>query len=349
MDKKCHNHNYFDPTTNAINLSMRFGLGQDMKFYDLTEYRRSYIYRFKQRDSQYAGDKGLITVKIIKQNQNIGISKNLAENEYKNLETIHKLSGTIHNLVIPKPLKLLRNQNGIIMENVDAASLREVMHGNNWLNSESRSKKLKPIFGDIGRILGTLQLNTYSSDCSIDKKKFVIDLRTIETLTRNSFIRRTPRVIKQALVRINDAISTVDWAKIGLVWVHGDLIPSNILVTRNGKIGLIDFDKSRFGSPYHDISHFVVRTLLDFSYNFKYSSKCIGKLNQNFLTEYIRSFPYKLKDNLFWLYCSFNTLQNISFLHSQRITSRHLHPNSILRDRYALSLLNEYLKLHGSS
>lgn len=52
-----------------------------------------------------------------------------------------------------------------------------------------------------------------------------------------------------------------------MAWTHGDLVHSNVLITNQNKVALLDFAESRFDSPYHDISRFTVRTLIDFGYN----------------------------------------------------------------------------------
>jgi thiamine kinase-like enzyme len=136
---------------------------------------------------------------------------------------------------------------------------------------------------------------------------------------------------------IKRAESEINWGLVGTSWIHGDLIPANIIITKNGKISLIDYEHARVDSPLFDASWFYVRTMIDSGWMpHKYSNKYLYELNLAFLEGYLTTFKAEFDEKLFSIYCILNALQCVYVEYNTSIAV-------FFRNSYAALFIRNYL------
>jgi thiamine kinase-like enzyme len=190
----------------------------------------------------------------------------------------------------------------------------------------------------VGKVIGLIHAKTCEQNAIKPKFYLHMKLEKIKGQLRYSHIGLLRRYIGKTLKCIEDGIPVISPKNYWVVWTHGDLVHGNILITKQHKVALLDFAESRFDSPYHDISRFTVRTLVDYGYNpFKYSTDYLFTLNHVFLKSYLSSFSKKIYDDILHLYYIFQMVQFISLL-SKPNAPNFLSP----RDLYILLLLKKY-------
>jgi RIO-like serine/threonine protein kinase len=298
----------------------------------------SYVYKFKlcSVDTQRR-----IIVKLYKIGKSIDVDVPSSENESIFLEQLSQYCFDIRDVVIPRPIAYLPEVNGVVREYVDGVNLQKLMSLYGRFSSKNEKRRLIVYFMKVGRVIGLIHARTYKSNT--DKPKFYLNAKLERIKSQLHYSHLGPplqQYVDDALKCIKDGISVLSSKNCGIVWTHGEFIHSNILITNQHKVALLDFAESRFDSPYHDISRFIVRTLIDYGYNpLRYSTKYLLKLNHVFLKSYLSSFPYRIHDEVLHLYYIFQIIQFISFLYKSNVLNL-LSP----RDWYALLLLKKYCK-----
>jgi len=283
-------------------------LEKELKYYGFDETRTGYVFRFSIITGSAKMHKEIV-VKVYKMKRSIDVPRNPSENEYKFLKQLAILSDDIPQLVVPRPIARLTKLNGVVMECVDGISLEKLMPLGRRFSSQGEKRRLEAYFRNVGKVIGLIQARTYSPNASKAKRYMDTKLRRVQKQIWHSHLKKSKHV-KRALMCIYEAISTISLGKIGSAWTHGDFVHSNILITDEDKIAILDLAESRFDSPYHDITRFTVRTMIDYGYlQLKYSPHYLHRLNHNFLNGYLRSFPHKISDGLLY-YITFSIYSN---------------------------------------
>lgn len=314
----------------------RLEIEKELSYHGFDETRTSYLLIFTTCKRSAMGVQKIV-VKLYKMKRSVDVPCNPSENEYKFLKQLNYVLSDIPQLVIPRPIARLPKINCIIMEWVDGISLQKLMPLGGRFSSEDEKRMLEAYFRNAGKAIGLIQSRTYGQNAGKAKPYMDAKLRSIKKQVQYSYLKNYSKYVERALKCIDEAIPTISWGKVGSAWTHGDFVHSNVLITNEGKIAILDLAESRFDSPYHDISRFTVRTMIDYGYvQHKYSPRYLHGLNHNFLNGYLRSFPHKISDDLLLLYDIFNLLQFISFLYEPCLRSF-----LSLRDWYALFLLRK--------
>jgi len=301
------------------------------------ESRTSYLYKFKSCPVDTPKE---IIIKLYKISKSMDIDASPSENESIFLEQLSQYCFNIPDIVIPRLVMYLPEVNAIVMECVHGISLQKLMSLCGRFSSKNEKERLECFFTKVGRVIGLIQARTYKPN--MDKPKVYLNakLEKIKNQIDYSYLGPLQKYVRRALKCIEDGISVLSWKNCGIAWTHGDLVHDNVLITNRHKVVLLDFVESRFDSPYHDISRFTVRTLIDYGYNpFRYTTNYLHKLNHMFLNGYLSSFPHKISDETLHFYYIFQIIQFISFLYKLNIFSL-----TSSRDWYALFLLKKYVQ-----
>lgn len=266
--------------------------------------------------------------------------RNPSENVYNSLLKIARLCYSTSKLVVPRPIAKLPEMNGVIIELISGTTLDRYFP-RNYFCLMKRKQMLAKCFRDLGSAIGMVHAQTGQLGSRNAKLYFELKMESIKNKICGSRLKSL-RTIKKTLRLLDDVASTITWSKNPCSLIHGDLVHNNIIITDDGKIAIIDWAESRMDSPYHDISRFTIRTLLDYSYNFKSAPNFLTSLNYDFLNSYFNTYKnLTISNKLYYFYCTFNTLQFVSFLYNDPRNYLSLAP---LRDVVALFLLNQFVK-----
>lgn len=310
-------------------------LKTDPVFIKFTEYEHSYLFKFIISTKSSDVRKSL-AVKLYKARKSVDTPFNPSDNSCFFLEKISSFSPEIPQLVVPRSVMKLTELNGFVREWIDGNDLATIMMGGrSSFNCEK--KKLPSYFKKIGEVIGLIHNQTYSSDATSAKSFTISKVAAINRQICNSYLKNS-KYVKRTMTCIEDAISTIAWKNVGVTLTHGDLVHSNIVLPPDGGVALIDFAESRYDLPYHDISRFMVRTMIDYGWvHHRYPSSYIAGLNSRFFEGYLSSMRHKIKSDVFQCFSIFNTLQFISLLYKSGFRSF-----LSVRDWYALFLLRNH-------
>ena len=305
-------------------LMTKLQLREEPIFEGFREVNCSYILRLKliQENSDLPEH---IYVKLFKKKvPNVNVSYAPFENSYKSMKQLRSLSKIIPSLVVQKPLMMLPEVNAVVMEWVNGTSLTEFMLYSDRFSSEKEKQRLEANFELLGRTMGFIHKQSLSLN---DQPKFndilSLNLSHLENLLLHSYLKNS-RTANHALKYLKNA----SFKNMPTSWVHGDLSPTNVLLTQDNRIVLIDFEHSRFDSPYFDIGSFTVRASIYLGHNplrfsLSYNNKLINKFlkgyffssNQQFSVEILRYFQiFDLLQfilNHFWSSRDYLSYQNL--------------------------------------
>lgn len=327
---------------NMIIQCLKNKLGGNMDARGLTyegfaETASSYLFRFMQKTNSFPKTKQVL-VKLFKSNHCVDLATNPTENSYNFLVYLNRIVSDNPHIAIPKQIAILPELNGIVKEWVDGDSLQELMRRGGRFAPKEKRRILEAHFRNIGEAIGFLHLKTYDqSRCSaklhMDRKLENL-CKSIKQLRFNLYSKQ----LRRALEYVKQTNSKISWNLVGTSWVHGDFVHSNILVTNQGRIGILDFSDSRFDSPLFDISRFMVRTIIDFGYMpNRFSKQYLLELNESFLQGYSSLFGKEISNDLLMFYSIFNIIQSISSAYTRDF-------RLFFRNNSAITLLNRYLQ-----
>jgi aminoglycoside phosphotransferase (APT) family kinase protein len=238
---------------------------------------------------------------------NVNVQYSPSENSYKSMKRLRDLSVDIPSLVIQKPLATLPEVNALVMEWVNGTNLTDIMQYSTRFSSEKEKKLLENSFENLGRTMELVHSRTLAVDANSSEfsNNLSLNMNHIENLLKNSLLKNS-KLIKQAFIFLRNT----PLQDLTTTWVHGDLSPTNVIITRDNKILIIDFEHSRFDSPYFDLGSFVVRSKIYFGHNpIRYSINYNNNLINKFLTGYFSLPNHKFSKEMLRYYEIFDLLQ----------------------------------------
>jgi thiamine kinase-like enzyme len=306
-------------------LRIKLELKEEPIFEDFREVNCSYILRLRLCQEKNGLPEHIYVKFFKKKVPNVNVSFAPFENSYKYMKQMSNLTKDIPTLVAQKPLLILPEVNAVVMEWVNGTSLTEFMMYSNRFSSEKEKRVLELNFELLGRTMGLIHNQSLSLGEIPPKFNDILSLNInhIQNLLIHSYLKNS-RIVKHALSYLKDASLKNETT----TWIHGDLSPTNVLFTQDNRIVLIDFEHSRFDSPYFDVGSFTVRASIYLGHNplrFSngYNNKLINKFlkgyflssNQQFSIEMLRYFQiFDLLQfilNHFWSYRDYLSNQNL--------------------------------------
>lgn len=231
----------------------------------------------KKESPKWAKNSCLASYKIFFSNSNFKTIRGTAhidgskERSFKILKFLYQKNPQPDLFEIPKPLDYLRETKTLLYEEIEGISL-------SLLLEKKRTKSIEKIFEKISHFLFFLHSNK-----EIKKK--------VKSLTLKDY-RKTFWQIKKIfpeflfLIPPLKKISFLKELERPSDFLHGDFYPSNVIITKKNKIGVIDFDKSGRGHFFIDLSSFFYWFDLPKIKPLKFSEKEIEKLRELFLKSY---------------------------------------------------------------
>lgn len=294
----------------------------------------AYLLKYVVTNESQIEDAVLIA-KIYRTKRSIDTTVNPSDNAYLFLTLFYDLSSEITQLVMPKPIMKLTTINGYVREWVEGVTLNSILK----ISSDFRNEKIINYFKNVGSVIGNFHNKTYCPNAESAESYTILKLKKTRNEISNSYLKRS-KLINQVMNHLEEEISTISWKNVGLTLTHGDFVHSNILITANGDLSLIDCAESRFDLPYQDVSRFIVRTKIDYGGKpIKHNTKCIDELNRNFLNSYLNSTNYKFSYDIFYYFYIFNIVQFLSIINNRGFNSFFSY-----RDWYSLSILKKYVE-----
>lgn len=182
----------------------------------------------------------------------------LASAEYQGLQHYQTLAGKVEGLAACKPLGLLQenNINALIFEYFTGRPL--TIYFQKAIFSSFYRQKL---FVFIARIVAYLQVNrSCVSDLNWSLSGFFANyLRYCSSqLAKHSYGRLWCRHFPAEAEQLCQSLANAEMGNSGQCWIHGDLVPANILVNDKEELCFIDFaNTQRDGHVLSDIYGFL--------------------------------------------------------------------------------------------
>lgn len=299
----------------------------------------NYLFTFNQKTEKEEKQILVKIAKLSKSNPDIYLPGHWQKsgNSYDSIVYLDKIIPENSKIAVPAPILNFPELKGFAREWIAGDCLLDFMHLAERSASDEDHSKLKEQFRNIGEAIGILHTKTYDARGNISQKPTNQYITNLSNWFSRFKINPYTRSIRAALNFAKIQSATIDWDNVSTSWVHGDLIPANIILTKNNKISIIDMEHSKFDSPMYDVSWFMVRTLIDNGYRtHKYSTKYLNELNSQFLQGYLTEFKEDFNQQIFMLYSVLNILQCIYLEYTTSLAV-------FMRNTYSWILLKNYL------
>ncbi len=215
-------------------------------------YPASQIYKIRI----LGNDLGVVFVKILNRNEDeICKHRILIENEYHALKLMYPCNTEEYGVV--EPLECVKERVALVTKWVEGERLDHTL-----LKLKPFGKKdLREIENglvSVGRWLRCFYETTKSEESKWDVGRKVLD--QIEGCTKilmhDGDKREWEELSKTLLDTVSDLVSSTNGLPLMESLCHGDFIPGNILLSKAGKITVMDFTDSRRGMIYEDLARF---------------------------------------------------------------------------------------------
>jgi hypothetical protein len=185
----------------------------------------------------------------------------MRENVVKDFEMtnrVHQQLAAYPGLTAVKPIACFPEDLAIVTEEARGEMLSAVLsRGAAGFPREKSVQALESIMRRIGSWLTAAQaVLPCSQDVSPEKIRLYLE-RRLDALEAPGRWRLTPAG-RSAIDRHVDRLLASESIDLTGVWIHADFCPENI-ITRDGRITVLDFTMAKSGTIYHDISHLYFR------------------------------------------------------------------------------------------
>lgn len=224
-------------------------------------------------------DKSKFLVKVINHNKTI-----------KEINQFIKKNNIIAKNTIQAPRIILNNGHHIYSTEINGLYINcciiEYIEGNDLYTIGKRISK-----DDIDKLIDIIiPMHKIQDKLKIDYDEYCF-MKINEVYKKTSC--KIPQKLKNEVQIFLEEYKKIDFNKLPLCFVHGDLISSNIMKDKNGKLWLIDFFESGTGIRILDIVKILNGVL--FLYYDKENSKELEKYFLNKYQDYSKLTEYELK------------------------------------------------------
>lgn len=179
--------------------------------------------------------------------------RRFVEREYRSTRNLHDAFRGRPDLTALRPVAVFPEQLALVTEEVrgetfDLVARRARRGGAAAAAAEAAAER-------IGAWIKTYQEVTAAEGLlSLDGQREYVDVR-LRKLARGIL---TEDERQRALQRYDTIAARINTADLGLVAIHADLSPTNILIAPDGRVTILDFAMAKTGSRYHDVAHLYV-------------------------------------------------------------------------------------------
>jgi aminoglycoside phosphotransferase (APT) family kinase protein len=169
------------------------------------------------------------------------------QREFRATSTLHAALAAQPEIGVLRPIACLPEHRAIVTAEVVGRPFGELLNG-----ASAPDPRILEIGRRVGRWVHAYQAIA-PADGRVDlaERRAYIDerLRQLERRVIDSAVRR------QVLSTVDALSSAIGSASIPAVAIHADLTPTNVLVSDDGRVTVLDFTMAKAGSPYHDLAH----------------------------------------------------------------------------------------------
>jgi len=170
--------------------------------------------------------------------------------EYDATERLHEAVKGRPGLSALRPLAVFPDQLALVTEEVQGEQFDRIVRRTLWGGGSVEA--LEQVAGRIGAWIRTYQdVTDVEGTLALAERREYLDVR-LRKLTGDVL---TPADRELALRRGDQLAPRVSPSDLGLVAIHADLSPTNILVGSDGTVTILDFAMAKTGARYHDIAH----------------------------------------------------------------------------------------------
>ena len=201
-------------------------------------------------------DLSVVFVKLLNRNEDeIRKHQNLIQNEYRALKLMHERNTEAHGVV--EPLEYVKERLALITKSMEGVRLDHTL-----LRLRPFGKKdlrgLENALVSVGKWLRCFHETTKSEETKCDVGRKVLDEieSGLKTLRHYGEKGEWEELSKTLPDYVGDLVRSDNGLTLKESLCHGDFIPGNILLSKAGKITVIDFTDSRRGMIYEDLARF---------------------------------------------------------------------------------------------
>lgn len=172
------------------------------------------------------------------------------EREFRATDRLHRALDGRQGLTAVRPLAVFPERLALVTEEVQGCTFDGVIRRALW--GRGPAGEVEALAERVGAWVRTYQeVTDVEGSLSLVERREYLDVR-LRFLTGTVL---TP-ADRDGALRLFDALSSrVDPARLGLVGIHADLSPTNILIGAGGEVTILDFAMAKTGARYHDVSH----------------------------------------------------------------------------------------------
>lgn len=176
--------------------------------------------------------------------------RRFVEREYRSTRTLHEALRGRPDLTALRPVAVFPEQLALVTEEVRGETFDIVARRASRGGADAEAAMA--VAERIGAWIRTYQDVTAAEGLlSLDAQREYLDVRLRalagDVLTQDD---------RQSVLRHYDDIAArIQTEDLGLVAIHADLTPTNILVASDGRVTILDFAMAKTGARYHDVAH----------------------------------------------------------------------------------------------
>jgi hypothetical protein len=181
----------------------------------------------------------------------------LIEKEYNILEFMQHACENTHGYTVVEPLECLVDKVAIITREAKGRRLDHLLLRLRPLTTYQNDKILRAL-SHVGMWLRCFYEKTKTEDGDNDTIEKIINQikMNFEIILKDNKTDEWLTIYQGLLDYMDNAAGCISKSKISQSLCHGDFIPGNIFVKRNGGITLLDFSDSENGEIYRDLARF---------------------------------------------------------------------------------------------
>jgi hypothetical protein len=176
--------------------------------------------------------------------------RRFVEREYRSTHHLHEALRDRTDLTALRPVAVFPDQLALVTEEVRGETFAVVAR--RGLLGGGAANDAVAVAERIGAWIRTYQEVTAADGLlSLDAQREYIDVR-LRKLAGHALSEQERQ---DALRKFDTIAAGIDGGDLGLVAIHADLTPTNILVAPDGRVTIVDFAMAKTGARYHDVAH----------------------------------------------------------------------------------------------
>lgn len=176
--------------------------------------------------------------------------KRWVEREFRATERLHVALSGRPGLTALRPIAMFPAQLALVTEEVQGETFDKPVHRALW--GRAAAADVEAVSEGVGAWVRTYQqVTAVEGLLSLQERRDYLDVR----LRQMAGHALTHAERDRALRLFDDLAAQVPASELGLVAIHADLSPTNILAGPHGEVTILDFAMAKTGARHHDVAH----------------------------------------------------------------------------------------------